>query len=453
MSGLHSDNWSERIGVVFDIHPRVAETDISRWMERKEEKKLRSALVRPGLHVCLYGPTGSGKTSLAKTILARLKNKGQKFIFVRLNHNSSWSSFKSQILENKQSRAASEKSFGVKIGIKNLLPYIELEGDVAGGSLGKQVSRASIVDSLDIHHISQFLVDNNLMLAIDDSNFANDDLLLKLTTLARELSDSSEHLQPKIFFIGHDDIYLRILELNNSLRDRMEGVSLGSVREDDEKPSIISKDRVWKFIADGLVELGLKDPRKDSDIDKEQLIECVEWINHAADGLPKSIVILGQKIAEAGERRTRISYKDIISASEIMTKRNFKQFRSKYRTLVYSLRNNETLQEVCLWMFERGASRVYEFEELAEDLHLLGTYSHFEEAIEELRCKDFLIVTGINKEIFFAKDPLLAHTIGVALLQPDKCGVDKNFFGGEAGISQLLLRFSGEKDPENRKKI
>jgi len=110
---------------VFDIRPRVAVNDISRWMERKEEKKLRSAIVRPGMHVCLYGPSGSGKTSLAKTILARLKAKGEKFIFVRLNHSSTWRSFKSQIVENRQAKAAAEKVFGVKIGIKNLLPYLE----------------------------------------------------------------------------------------------------------------------------------------------------------------------------------------------------------------------------------------------------------------------------------------------------------------------------------------
>ena len=55
--------------------------------------------------------------------------------------------------------------------------------------------------------------------------------------------------------------------------------------------------------------------------------------------------------------------------------------------------------------------------------------------------------------MFFAKEPLLAHTIGVALLEPDRCGVDKNFFGGDPGVSQLLLRFSGEKDPENRRVI
>jgi len=291
------------------------------------------------------------------------------------------------------------------------------------------------------------------MLVIDDVNFVDNDLLLKLTTLAREISDNSEDSRSKIVFVGADDIFLRILELNNSLRDRVEDISLGSVRENDDKPSIIASDRVWKFISDGLVILGLQDPRKDKRISKEQLRDCVKWINHAADGLPKSIVRLGQKIAENGERRSRISHSDIVSSAEQMTKLNFKQFRSKYRTLVHNIKDDEILQEVCLWIFKNGASKVYSLDELSEDLHNIGTYSLFETALKTLSEKEFIVITGSNKEVFFAKDPLLAHTIGVALVEPDKCGVDRDFFGGEAGVTQMLLRFAGEKDPENRSMI
>lgn len=451
MSPSHSDNWSNRIGTVFDSRPRVAVDDLSRWMTRREEKLFRNAVVCPGVHVCLYGPSGSGKTSLAKTMLGRLyNNKRMRYIYTRLNHNSTWESFKSQIIENKQAKKESGKALGVKVGIKSLIPYLEFSGEVGGGTLGGVPSRTEVVQAINIPVLSQFLIDSNVMLVIDDVNFASDDLLLTLTDLAKELTDNSGDSNAKVVFVGADDIFLRIIDINDSLKDRTEEVSLGSVRGDDKGSYIVRYDLVWKFIADGLVQLGLNDPRKDKGINKEQLKDVVGWINHAADGLPKSIVRLGRVIAEKGEYRNRVSYSDILESAEEMTKRNYRHYRSKYRALVYALRKDQVIQEVCLWMFARGASRIHTIDDMAEDLHDYASYAMFEEAIEILREKDFVTVTGGERNVFFARDPLLAHTIGVALKEPEKCGVDKSYFSNDPALNQMLLRFTGDRDPENR---
>ena len=198
----HSDTWSKRIGEVFDTRPRVAIEDRSRWMDRLEEKKFRNSVVCPGVHVCLYGPSGSGKTSLAKTVLGRLSKKGMKFVYTKLNHNSNWGSFKSQILENKAAKAASEKRIGVKIGIKSLLPYLEFEGEFGGGGLGSTVSRKEIVDAVSISDIGQFLIDSDFVLAIDDANFADDELLQILSGLAKYITDNSEGSSSKASLIN-----------------------------------------------------------------------------------------------------------------------------------------------------------------------------------------------------------------------------------------------------------
>ncbi len=96
MNTSHSDVFSKKNGNVFAVRPRIAVDDLSRWIDRQEEKIFRSAATCPGGHVCLYGPSGSGKTSLAKTIIAMLKKKVYKFIYTMINHNSTWNSFKSQ---------------------------------------------------------------------------------------------------------------------------------------------------------------------------------------------------------------------------------------------------------------------------------------------------------------------------------------------------------------------
>lgn len=63
----------------------------------------------------------------------------------------------------------------------------------------------------------------------------------------------------------------------------------------------------------------------------------------------------------------------------------------------------------------------------------------------------FLVVTGTESNVFFARDPLLAHTLGVALSQPAKCGIDDTYF--DVRTRQLMLRFPGPKDPEHRKTL
>lgn len=447
-----ADEWSRRVGMVFDVRPRVAIDDLSRWIERKEEKKFRSAITSSGLHVCLYGPSGSGKTSLAKSIIGRLNKRGKTFLY-KLNHNSEWNSFKSQIVENKSALTKGDKPFNFKIGINHLLPYFEISGQTQPAVLGADL-RSSIIEAIDIKHLARFIVDNNVCLVVDDVNFATDELLKMLTSLAKEITDNSESDNAKIVFVGADDIFTRIMSANESLRDRTEEISLGSIRGDDGEPSTIRRDKAWHFIADGLVTLGLTDPRKDRNISKDELQKTACWVEYAADGLPKSIVMLGRKIAENGAGRSRISFADIMNSSEEMIRRNFRLYRAKYRTLFSLLRENEVSEKVCAWMFDNGAARIHTLEEVAEDLSYFATYTMFDEGIRYLAAAEFLVVTGAGSNVFFARDPLLAHTLGVAMMHRHVLGsIGEGYFSTDKNAEQLLLRFVGEREPETRTKV
>ncbi len=449
MAGSHSDVWAQRVGEVFDVRPRVAIDDLTGWIERREEKKFRDAVVSPGMHVCLYGPSGSGKTSLAKSTIGRLHRRGFKFIYSKLNHNSTWSKFKSQIVENKNAIDPT-RPFSYKIGIKNLIPYLEIETHSDSDFAGAADARSGIIDLIDIRHIANYLNDYEIGLAIDDLNFADDELLENLTSLAKEITDNSSSDRTKIIFIGADDVFLRIMELADSLRDRTEEIALGSIRGDDGNASTIRDDKVWNYIADGLVQLKLTDPRKDKYFPKDQIISAKRWIEYAADGLPKSIVMLGRRIAEKGERRNRVSYSDMMDSAKEMVNRNFRLYRSRYRTLFYLIKKNPIADQVCAWMFKNGASRIHTLEEISEDLNEVATYSMFDEAIKFLSDAKFLVVSGAENNVFFARDPLLAHTIGVALENPSIIGVAQNYFSKDGNAQQMLLRFVGNKDPESR---
>lgn len=453
MAGGHSDAWDRKVGLVFDTRPRVALVENRLWMKRKEEQLLRSAVVSPGVHVCLYGPSGSGKTSLAKSIVARLSPRsGAHFIFTRVNNSSSWDSFKSQIIENKQTPSANDP-FDWKIGVKSLLPYFELSGSTQSGFFENAISRADLVERVDIRHLSDYLIQSNTCLVIDDVHFANDELLTMLTSLAKEITDRSTSDNSKIVFVGADDIFLRIMQSNDNLRDRTEEVSLGSIRDYDRKGSAIRNDVVWEFLSNGISELGLTDPRHDKIITDAQRKDCMRWIDLAADGLPKSIVKLGRRIAERGERRTRISYSDIVDTSKIMIRENFMYYRSRYRILFNLIKSDAIVQEVCLWMFKKGASKIHTLDDISNDLYATASFHMIEEAIKFLVDANFTVVTGSKSNVFFAKDPLLAHTIGVAISDPDALDIQREYFLTDKNAQQFLLRFTGEKEPELKTKV
>ncbi len=74
-----------------------------------------------------------------------------------------------------------------------------------------------------------------------------------------------------------------------------------------------------------------------------------------------------------------------------------------------------------------------------------------EESIRILCEVEFLVLTGAGSRVFFAKDPLLAHTLGISLIRPDIFDIDKTYFGDNA--KQLRLRLVGPNDPESRPRI
>ena len=446
------DTWTIRVSKIFSARPRVGTSD-TLWMPRPEEAKLRASLLAEGVHVCLYGPSGSGKTSLVRTVLSRIGARGKAHVYARLSSGTTWNSFKSQVIENHQSSISLDDVTGVKIGISNLLPYLEFTSSFKRHALGNSKDRATIVEAVTLTALAQALAERNLILVVDDVNFASDELLRTLTDLAKEITDIPTETRAKIVFVGADDIYVRINDLQPNLRERIDDIALGSVEDPSDSRRSLKRDAVWKFLSDSLDRLGLARPEKDPLISREELARCLLAIEHAADGLPKTIVRLGRHIAELGRSRSRVSVADIVPVCEEMTRRNFRNYRSSFRTLLAHLRKSDLLPHIIVWMFRRGASRIHEVDELAEDFRSRCTYFTIESLLLALVDLKFIVISGRGGAVFFAHDPLFAHTLGVALTSPAVCGIDASYFGVDNDSKQLFLELSGSRDPENRQTL
>lgn len=433
-----TSDWAERVGAVFDTRPRVSINGGKSWIPRPEEELLANAIAYPGVHVCLDGPSGSGKTSLARTLFTKRRARG-RHIYARLSNSTTWSSFKTQLVERSSSRKDADQGTSVKVGLKDLIPYLEFEGALSVGSLVKRAKRAEILEHLHIPEIADILTAEKLILAVDDCEQASDEMIRMLADLCKELSDRSTDSHAKLVLIGTNDIYRRLINANISIKGRIDEVTLCSVQD---------RFAGWKFITEGLTQLGLRNPDEDKFIQEDKLKLARDAVYDAADGLPKSIVQLGRTLGLRGESRTRVSFADIQAAAQDVTCRTFHDYRREYRALMFALRKKPELQLVCRWMFQHGVVSRHSFSEMAEDLRKNATYGILDDVVEALVDAQFLIRTGKDGDVFFARDPLLAHTLGVALETPAKVGADASFFGN--GKHQLLLPFTSTKDPDHQ---
>lgn len=67
-------NWKKSVGKVFRIYPRIGTDKNTIWVHRKrEESSLLDLILTDGKSICLDGPSGVGKTSLALTTLEMSK--------------------------------------------------------------------------------------------------------------------------------------------------------------------------------------------------------------------------------------------------------------------------------------------------------------------------------------------------------------------------------------------
>ena len=87
----NSESWTKKVGRVFNTRPRIASQKGTVWLERKHTAQhFAEAFARPGAHVCLDGPSGAGKTSLA---LTHIFGQGINHAAIQLTEQMEWPQF------------------------------------------------------------------------------------------------------------------------------------------------------------------------------------------------------------------------------------------------------------------------------------------------------------------------------------------------------------------------
>lgn len=188
-------SWPQIVGEVFNTLPRNGLDKETFWMPRKKlEEKLLQELEAPGVHVCIDGPTGTGKTSLAKTVL--MKNKIPHRL-IQITKNMTWVDFCFKIIKepinNSKNSFSANVEFGVNRGLPSALFKLSLEQE--GNKIDDIELKKRIGESITEDVICELLSSNDITLFIDDFERASKELIERISDMCKLLTES--HISKK----------------------------------------------------------------------------------------------------------------------------------------------------------------------------------------------------------------------------------------------------------------
>ena len=402
--------WSNKIGRVFRSKPRVGHSKGIVWLNRIDiEREFEKNLLSFGINVCLDGPTGTGKTSLALTTLNRLK---LKFTHIQITQNMDWKGFCRRIIEPKHNR---ESSIIAEI-------LASLEGPLPKGSIkftlgtkGKPSDQYELWDKVisncDEADICRAISTKDAVLMIDDFEKANEEIVIRVADMCKLITQTYPSEMGKLLVVGTGDIYRRLYSADRALEERLEQFSLGTLP---------SPTWSWKYLQLGFEALGLYHPAKSKYSTKEENIKCMNEVYKACNGLFKGLTRLGREICNAHNPETRgISAKSIISEAQKIPSQNYKRFRRKFPVIFRCCEGNLVVRSVLHYLYDRGIGQIYNWTDVTFDLRSKYPSGQIDNAIAELVQCGLLVQTGRENETIFVTEPVMAHTLGVIVSYPD----------------------------------
>lgn len=430
--------WARKVSDVFTTNPRDGSSKHTLWIPRSnEERDFAYFLGLKGTHICIDGPTGSGKTSLSRT---QLNHHKTPYVEAHITHNMTWGDFCKEIVKNawdynrKVVGKYNEKN--MEMGIESGLPTFKFSFKVTTQELNDEDALQNAKNnacSWCETEICDQLVQSNFALFVDDFENANEEIVVRIADCCKKLTQKEAMYggrpnNVKIIITGTDDIYRKLRIANPSLDSRVKEVSLGTLP---------AKNLSWKFLLDGWEKLNLKNPATLRSSNEENIRECIDSAYEAADGLLKSLNELGSDISMKAVGRTTVTPDDIIKTANNYAMRMLNLARREFPAIIKCVENNIDCRSVLSYLGINGIGKVHNIDDIKNFCikHGMST-NKFNMAIHDLCTIDFIVKTGWNDEIIFTRNPTLAHLLVMVHRNPNKYGKPEELYG-EKG--QLLL--------------
>jgi hypothetical protein len=401
-----NNRWQKVVGQVFNTQPRDGSRKDSLWVKRGgAEETLTLLLQNPGVHICVDGPTGSGKSSLAITVLNRFRIN---YNLIQMTSSMTWQDFCRELIDSGSNEEISCSTKFV-IGLKNGLPTFMLEREA--GSQERQADNIDLAykmsERANEHDICKSLAIHNILLFIDDFERAKPELATRIADMCKLLTQSYQNIYSKILVVGTDDICRRLYAANASLEGRLEQISVGTFAGPGES---------WQLLSQGFDKLDIRHPGNSKFPRERELIkDCTRAVYEAADGLPKSLNQLGRSISIKAQDRPGVTASDILATAEEQFIKALRSQGRKFRPILKCINESIVVQEIIGYLYKEGIGKIHNLSEIS--MALMGEFGEqqIEQAVKELVQLNFLVRTGEQDDILFTTQPEFAHIFGLII--------------------------------------
>lgn len=409
--------FAREIGDRFSTQPIIGVHNQGLWFKREAlERDLAYGLGNVTQHICVDGPSGTGKTSLAQHVLVSHQTP---FISVQVFQDMTWAHFCRNFVEIPK-RSKSVKTIGAQ-GALSLFRGASASADLRyteeyceKDSLELLLSMASAWTPSDV---GRWLEINGITLIVDDLEHASQELNMRLASLCKLMGQSHSG---KVILIGTDDVLLRLLSENPSISGRITEITVGGLASPVESASFL----MGKFKA-----MDVRTPLTSnaSKIDKEKV---VNYIYDAANGLMKELNELGTRMGREVSVAGNLSVKAISKVClDVIREKRF-DTRKELKQLIRIVGSSADTIEIVNFLSSRGASAITYVAEIQDQLIGKWTDDQIQSTLEILTDHDVVTVTGAARKRVFFRNPTMLNAILTELRAKGETQISLGLVGG-----------------------
>jgi AAA domain len=435
--------WAEQVDRIFGTRPRDGTRTDTVWLPRPElEDEVAKYLATDSPHVCIDGPTGTGKTSLARTQLAKAQ---RLFLPYQFSRSLEWSDFCRDIVTQSFARTPVQSKWQVEFSLDGLKPRLAVRTQSQKERLEHQRQLEDQARKWTPSDLASLISATNSIFLLDDFEKATKGVVEKIADTCKLLTSQ---YSGKCVIIGTGPIFVNLIDADRSLFGRVKQVSV---------PTIKNKNDIWYLLTQGFDQLGFNHPasrvrnnRTPRNI--KENADCITDVQQATGGLPKHINELGGAIVRSaaskltdGEVRRQISRADVRIECQDMVRMHVRAYTRQFPMLRRLAEEHLEVRMVLRAIYSLGVNQIHDFDEVRraiekyEVIHPTGSSisdRQIHTGIDLLREADLLVVTGGGGAVVFASDPTLTHTFGLVCEDPERFGFRREDYGS---LGQLSL--------------
>ncbi len=417
----------------FTIMPRNGAAQGVVWVPRTyEEKRMGSIFSKQGKSICLDGPTGTGKSSIALTVAS-----AHECFYLRLQivRSLDWAGFSTLILDL-LAKKESPSEDSIKFGLVRFLPEVSFQREKRSDQefLYKILDLRIQVKDFDLHKLAYILSELDVVLILDDFEKATPDLLQRFADLTKLLTDTFRASKARVVFVGTHDIYRRLRKSDDALAGRLEQVSVGTLEHSGYS---------WRYLSKGFDALGFYYPGN-TKFAKRPVKEIISTVYESANGLLKSLSDLGKAIALKVVGKT-VAESTIIKECRSLLLSSIREYETELPGFVNDIVNSPGKKMLMKWLFQSGVGRIHNLDTLILKAGKMDIpIEQIKNAYEDLRAHNFLVEIGYrdHEHTFYVTDPRFTHVFGVICTHHSKYGVNEEIcrITGQLELSFYLPR-------------